>query len=282
MATDEATSLDIAVVRTLRLPKFWTADPQLWFAQVESQFTTSHITSQAQRFHHVVAALPPETAVDIRDIILEPPTTNPYDTLKAELIKRTSASEHRRLQQLLTSEELGDRTPSQLLRRLQQLLGERAATFDPALLRELFLQRLPNNVRMVLTSASGLALVQLAQLADTVMEVAAPQVAPIAAMQSHLLGASANISAAETTEDSFRTDIQQAIKALTAQVAALTSRSRSEHRQRSTSRPRYSSPSQARAVSRHSDICWYHRTFGDRARNCVGSCSASGNAYTHH
>ncbi|CAN8013923.1 unnamed protein product, partial [Ixodes persulcatus] len=253
---------------TLRLPKFWTADPQLWFAQVESQFTTSHIPSQAQRFHHVVAALPPETAVDIRDIILEPPTTNPYDTLKAELIKRTSASEHRRLQHLLTS-ELGDRTQSQLLRRLQQLLGERAATFDPALLRELFLQRLPNNVRMVLTSASGLALVQLAQLADTVMEVAAPQVAPIAAMQSHLLGASENISAAETTEDSFRTDIQQAIKALTAQVAALTSRSRSEHRQRSTSRPRY-------------NICWYHRTFGDRARNCVGSCSASGNAYTHH
>ncbi|KAG0424809.1 hypothetical protein HPB47_027984 [Ixodes persulcatus] len=158
MATDEATSLDIAVVRTLRFPKFWTADPQLWFAQVESQFTTSHITSQAQRFHHVVAALPPETAVDFRDIILEPPTTNPYNTLKAELIKRTSASEHRRLQQLLTSEELGDRTPSQLLRRLQQLLGERAATFDPALLRELFLQRLPNNVRIVLTSASGLAL----------------------------------------------------------------------------------------------------------------------------
>ncbi|KAG0423108.1 hypothetical protein HPB47_001098 [Ixodes persulcatus] len=90
---------------------------------------------------------------------------------------------------------------------------------------------------MVLTSASGLALVQLAQLADTVMEVAAPHVAPIAAMQSHLLGASANISAAETTENSFRTDIQQAIKALTAQVAALTSRSRSEHHQRSTTYP---------------------------------------------
>ncbi|CAN7978078.1 unnamed protein product [Ixodes persulcatus] len=269
MATDEATPLDITVVRTLRLPEFWTADPQLWFTQVESQFTTSHITSQAQRLHHVVAALPPETAADIRDIILEPPTTNPYDTLKAELIKRTSASEHRGLQQLLTSEELGDRTPSQLLRRLQQLLGERAATFDPALLRELFLQRLPNNVRMVLTSASGLALVQLAQLADTVMEVAAPQVAPMAALQSHLLGASANISAAETTEDSFRTDIQQASKALTAQVAALTSSSRSEHRQRSTSRPRY-------------NICWYHRTFGDHARNCVGPCSASGNACTHH
>ncbi|CAN7979752.1 unnamed protein product, partial [Ixodes pacificus] len=250
-------------------PQFWTADPQLWFAQVESQFTTSHITSRAQRFHHVVASLPPETAVDIRDIILEPPTTNAYDTLKAELIKRTSASEHRRLQQLLTSEEQGDRTPSQLLRRLQQLLGERAAAYDPALLRELFLQRLPNNVRM---------------LADTVMEVAAPLVAPIAAMKSHALGASANISAAETTENSFRTDVQQAIKALTAQVAALTSRSRSrsEHRQRSMSRPRYSSPSQALAVSRHSDICWYHRTFGDRARNCVRSCSASGNACTHH
>ncbi|CAN7992089.1 unnamed protein product, partial [Ixodes hexagonus] len=196
MATGEATSLETSAIRMLRLPKFWAADPQLWFGQVESQFTTSHITSQAQRFHHVVAALPPEIAADIRDVILEPPTTNPYDVLKQELTKRTSASEHQRLQRLLTSEELGERTPSQLLRRLQQLLGEQAATFADALLRELFLQRLPNNVKMVLGAASGLALGQLAQLADTLMEVAATQVAPVEATQAHRNGTSPDSSAA--------------------------------------------------------------------------------------
>ncbi|KAG0440760.1 hypothetical protein HPB47_016187, partial [Ixodes persulcatus] len=52
----------------LRLPPFWTADPQIWFAQVESQFTTWRITSQVQRFHHIIVALPPDIAAEIRDL----------------------------------------------------------------------------------------------------------------------------------------------------------------------------------------------------------------------
>ena len=98
-------------------------------------------------------------------------TDQPYEVLKRELSNRTSFSEQRRLQQLLTSEELGDRKPSQVLRRIQQLLGEKATTMDPTFMRELFLQPLPSNVRMVLTpSAEDLNLNQLTQLADRIME----------------------------------------------------------------------------------------------------------------
>ena len=96
---------------------------------------------------------------------------DPYNKLKTELTKRTSASEQCHLKELLSAEELGDRTPSQVLRHIQQLLGSMATTMDATLLRELFLQCLPVNIRMVLTSsAEALNLDQLAQLADRIVE----------------------------------------------------------------------------------------------------------------
>ena len=169
--TDMATNPGVAAV-TLKIPPFWPADPEVWFAQVEAQFQTRNITTQKTKFDYVVASLAPEFATEVRDLILSPPDTDPYDKLKTELIKRTVASEQRRLQQLFQAEELGDRKPTQLLRRMQQLLGDKAATMDQSLLRELFLQRLPANVRMILASTSGtVAPTELAALADKIIEV---------------------------------------------------------------------------------------------------------------
>ena len=151
----------------VKLPPFWPKDPALWFAQVEAQFLTRGITVSKTKFDYVVSCLAPEYATEVQDLLLEPPAEQPYENLKAQLTKRTSASEQRRIQELLSTEELGDRTPSQMLRRIQQLLGDMAPRMDAALLRELFLQRLPANVRMVLTpSARDLGIDQLAQLAD--------------------------------------------------------------------------------------------------------------------
>ena len=145
----EEPTATIATV-SVKLPPFWPADPQVWFAQVEAQFTTKGITVQRTKFDHVVASLAPEYATEVRDLILTPPDANPYDTLKQQLMLRTAVSEQRRLQQLFTTEELGDRKPTQLLRQMQQLLGDKAGAMDSSFLHGLFPQHLPTNVRMVL------------------------------------------------------------------------------------------------------------------------------------
>ena len=41
------------------------------------------------------------------------PNKNRYDVLKEQLVKQTTATEQQRLEQLLSTEELGDRKPTQ-------------------------------------------------------------------------------------------------------------------------------------------------------------------------
>ena len=65
------------------------------------------------------------------------------------------------------TEDFGDGPPSQLLRRMKQLLGDKADTADPSFLQELFLQHLPSNARLVLASAKETKdLESLAALSD--------------------------------------------------------------------------------------------------------------------
>ena len=242
---------------TIKLPPFWPSDPQLWFAQVEAQFATRGITQQRTKFDYIVASLSPEFATEIRDLVLSPPADTPYDTLKTQLIKRTAASEQRRLQQLFNSEEIGDRKPTQLLRRMQQLLGDKAVTTDKSFLRELFLQRLPPNFRMVLASvADTVSLDELANLADRIMEVATPSVSVIDSQFSAEVG-------------QLRSEVSRLQKLLNSKPPMSNSRSRGR------------SPSPVRPQPR-SDLCWYHQQFGDSARKCKPHCSRSGNTSASH
>ncbi len=162
---------------SIKLPPFWPADPEIWFAQVEAQFTTRHITAERTKYDYIISSLSPETATEVRDLVLVPPPDTPYTTLKAELIKRTAGSNQQKLQKLLHDVDLGDRKPSQLLRRMRQLWSDRP---DDLFLRELFLQRLPSNVRMVLAPLGvGVPVDQLAEMADRIVDVATPTMAAV-------------------------------------------------------------------------------------------------------
>ncbi|GFX61843.1 transposon Tf2-6 polyprotein [Trichonephila clavipes] len=65
-----------------------------------------------------------------------PDETDPYGSIKAQLIQRTGESSQQEIRKLLTGEELGDRKPSELLR----TMNRRAASHNvpKELMLELF------------------------------------------------------------------------------------------------------------------------------------------------
>ena len=83
------------------------------------------ITAQLTMYHHVVDPLSSEILTEIEDLLLKPPEDHPRNVLKQKLIACTAASEQRRLQQLFMAEGLGNPKPTQLLHRMQELLGEK-------------------------------------------------------------------------------------------------------------------------------------------------------------
>ena len=131
---------------------------------------------------------------------------------------------------------------------MQQLWGGQAGTIEGSFMKELFLQRLPATVRMVLASTGeNVALEDLAQLADKIVEVALPSVSAVHA-----------------------TPVTAEVEQLRAEVARLTKLVQS-----------MASP-RRRSASPHppadSALCWYHQRYGDDAQKCKPPCSRSGNA----
>nr|XP_037874875.1 uncharacterized protein LOC119630244 [Bombyx mori] len=177
----------------------------------------ARITDDLTKFHYVLSNLDRQYAVEVEDVITSPPATKKYEYLKSELIKRLSVSKEKKVKQLLQSEELGDRKPSQFLRHLRQLAGP---TIPDDFLRSIWTSRLPDNLQTIIASQMTLSLIELADLADRVHDIApsAPQVATTSSREDSAL----EIMARQITE-------------LTKQVSALTmevhTRSRSRNRQ---------------------------------------------------
>lgn len=240
--------------KSLALPPFWPSDPELWFAVAEAQFVAKSVTSEKAMFYHVVSCISSDVASEVRDLVLEPPAERAFEALKQRLIQRAPSLEQHRFQEALSSEELSERAPSDLLRRLRQLLGTRARSGNESLLREAFLRRLPATVRGVLSSAGDMSLDLMAQLADKVAEVATAPPPPSAA--------SADVSAEVHRLRGQVSKLTKLVETLTVQRRRV--RSKSPH---SVSPAAGSSrkPQQAKE-------CWYHRRYGDQASKCVPPC----------
>ena len=147
-----------------KLPAFWPDAPVAWFAAVEAQFRLRRVASEDERFCHVTGALDKQSLKKVVHLVINPDPVAAYSKLKEALLSSHHLTDFQRVELLHAMEPLGSRKPSELLADMLELcpIDQQNNIFFSVL----FLQRLPRDIRVLLTHEDHTDLRRLAAHAD--------------------------------------------------------------------------------------------------------------------
>lgn len=255
---------NIDAAQVIRLPPFWKDNPVLWFAQAEAAFVIHRITSDESKFRYIILNADQSVLPFVADLITTPPERDRYQTLKDRICSTLGETSTTKIRKLLGSHELGDQKPSIFLQRLRNLAPGQVTD---EILKSIFLEQLPENVRAILAVSEVQDLTRLAAAADKVIEVTKPASTTIQA----ITGGQA---------DTDNNKVLQEIAELRKQVKKLSVGDRYRRRSRSRGRPESRGRPSNRGRSHHrqdsednAEYCYYHNRFGDKAFKCTQPCT---------
>lgn len=299
-STESTSTPVMALLQTQAIPflpnKFSKKDPEIWFQQLEAVFTLNNVTDDDQKLAYAQANLDTETLAQVRTRTKELPTEEKYNYFKKQIISEFSESVSDAIRKLLKGMSLGDRKPSALLREMRAQAREQV---NDEVLRNLFLERLPADVRFVL-AGNVEKLETLAERADRMLEsqghlyqVSAIQ-PQIATNLPPLFLPPAHVDAIRST--STVSDLQAQINALNDGIKQILGQVTTLNEKYNTlsayiqftpntfvrnSRPRDQTPNFPRRTRSPSpfsvpdglQICFYYYRFGNLARKCKNTLS---------
>ncbi|KAI5730958.1 hypothetical protein M8J77_002626 [Diaphorina citri] len=229
---------------TMNLPRFYKPDPHIYFINVESQFSLAGITSDKEKFTYLTAKLEPEVLAEVSEVIRDA-SKHSYVAIKSAILKRFSQSEEQRLNALLGTMDVGDRTPSQMLREIQRLAGE---DVPENIIRGIWLKKLPTFTQQIVQAVSlTTPLTQQADVADKVMSVNNGNISAVSPLPPN------------TSHDTQLAELTKGLDQLEKTVQSFMNRGRSLTPRRPD---RKQSPS-------NNKYCHIHYRYGSNARNCA-------------
>ena len=171
---------DFTILKALSLPKFWETSPTAWFVVAENFFTCQNILSEQVKFYCVVNALEAKHIEKISHVLIDNNAVAPYQSLKQAILKTFEVSETIKLNKLLSlpAIDLGQnlKRPTELLLEMRGLLGQSSPVGPVAesLLKQMFLDKLPSQIKVFLAAAPNSSLEELASKAVDIMQVSKP------------------------------------------------------------------------------------------------------------
>lgn len=249
--------------RVPKIPQFFRADPALWFVQVEASLRSAQISAENTKADIVIAALDFEVVSVIKDLIIQSPRPpDIFELIKKRIIVTFAASEESNLRKLLKGQVITEGKPSLILNRLRALNDGKC---DNAIIKSIFLDHLPANMRAILSASDIIDVNKLADMADKIAESSASPDSVIA-------------SSTGSSEPSSSTllEIRNDIKHLSESLKALNSKmQRLEHgcnsrKSRSQSRSdRKRTPSRERKSGK---LCFWHTKYPNNPTACKQWC----------
>ena len=149
---------------SVKPPVFYRSNPGVWFRQMESQFVLAGITNDETKFHHIIAAIPEDVAINL------PMGIDNYRRIKEHICGIIQKSKQEMIGEALGMISLDGQKPSLCLKRIQRKLAECNLTLDDDVIKNRFslMQAMPISVKTALSAHLELPVEQFAKLADTI------------------------------------------------------------------------------------------------------------------
>ena len=293
---------------SITLPQFFSSEPTLFFAAAENLFNIYGVHSEKDRFTLLMRSLDLHHLQSVEQCLARLNSDLPYSHLKSALLQNYQPSESTRLDKLLYFTQLGDKKPSNLLFEMQKLLGNEVAIHNKPLLKKLFLDKLPTEVRMILAATNHCSLTELARKADKILETQPVSVSTVIKpstaqenTQYEQIKLLANQIETLTTEVKDLKDISSKSENNTNnrfQSRNFQRSPRTNHEEHFTETARFRGRFQDHRYPRttHSfsqnlkapippttprmrgEVCFYHHKFGPRALKCIAPCTWQNNS----
>lgn len=220
----------------VKLPEFYSHNPEGWFLNAEAQFALAKVTKEQTKFYHAVRVLDAKTSEEIQHFLTEQcgnteENATPYTNLKAMLIKVYGRRKTSKMAELLTMHSFNEKGAASTLRRMRLL-----ATDMDTMLQCKLLSMAPTSARTAVASREFKTAEDLAAALDEALE------------KEHFSSFATSQVASVSTEDP----------------------SSKEPMVSSIQPARNAKRRQEKQAQNLPGICFFHSRFGSKARNCSG------------
>lgn len=230
------------------IDKFGSPNP--WLVVFESNFNNK--ATSRQKYNRLLSCLPAHLLQELSTMILESNTSDdPYAKLKESIMSNYSTNATIMFEKHFRNQDLGKRTPTQFLKQIihdWETMQPGITDAAPTLIRKIFTNGLPKEIRAILATAATDDFEKLAVLADKIYAVLPEQ----------------------DKETTVRTAIfSEEINSLTSKIEELQSEI-SSLRQSSSKQSKWQSGHHS--FDNESAQCYFHTRFGRNAQKCRPGC----------